>query len=53
MQRGQNVVLALCSMKEMGEEEKRGRYRELKYEKNNYIILGFRKEKRNAAAAQC
>lgn len=26
-------------------EEKCGRYRELKYEKKNYIILGFRKER--------
>lgn len=36
-------------MKEMGGEG--GRYRELKYEKKNYITSGFRKEKINAAAA--
>lgn len=39
-------------MKEMGGEEKCGRYRELQYEKKNYITLVFRKEKINTATAE-
>lgn len=39
-------------MKEMGGKGKCVRYRELKYEKKNYITLGFRQKKINAAAAE-
>lgn len=38
-------------MKEMGEEGRPGRFRELKYEDENLITLGFRQEKTNTATA--